>query len=322
MKNVLRSPFAGRIENFVEQKNAFGFPYTESTRVLASFDKFCSARFPGETELTKEICMAWASKLDTECNNSFRNRVVPIREFARYLISTGECAHVVPPNLIPRDTNYVPYIYSEQEITAFWNVLDGIKPRKSHPIEHLVLPLVFRLIYCCGLRPSEPLNLRMEDVDLAKGKLYIMESKGHKDRVVMMADDMAELLRQYIVEASIVMRDMKYFFPNGQGVANTAGWLRRRFQKAWGETGINHAGKNRPRVYDFRHTFATHRLYRWMKEGKDITAMIPYLSAYMGHALLSATCYYIHLVPGQLEQMSDFDFSRSEALLPEVCNDE
>ena len=42
----------------------------------------------------------------------------------------------------------------------------------------------------------------------------------------------------------------------------------------------------------------------------------------MGHTLLSATYYYIHLVPGQFEHMSDFDFSRSEALLPEVWNDE
>lgn len=67
---------------------------------------------------------------------------------------------------------------------------------------------------------------------------------------------------------------------------------------------------------------ATHRLYHWMCEGKDLNAMLPYLSAYMGHAQLSDTYYYIHLVPGLMEEMSDFAFSSAEVLLPEVETDE
>ena len=72
------------------------------------------------------------------------------------------------------------------------------------------------------------------------------------------------------------------------------------------------------RFHDLRHTFATHRLYHWMRDGKDLNAMLPYLSAYMGHAYY----YYIHLVPGLLEEMSGFAFSSSEALLPEAETDE
>ena len=59
-----------------------------------------------------------------------------------------------------------------------------------------------------------------------------------------------------------------------------------------------------------------------MNEGKDLNVMIPYLSAYMGHAQLSDIYYYIHLVPGLLEEMSGFTFSSAEAFLPEVGNDE
>lgn len=55
-----------------------------------------------------------------------------------------------------------------------------------------------------------------------------------------------------------------------------------------------------------------------MREGKDLNAMLPYLITYMGHAQLSDTYYYIHLVPGLLEGMSGFAFSPAEALLPEV----
>ncbi len=55
-----------------------------------------------------------------------------------------------------------------------------------------------------------------------------------------------------------------------------------------------------------------------MREGKDLNAMLPYLSAYMGHTQLSDTYYYVHLVPGLLEEMSGFKFSYAEDLLPEV----
>lgn len=88
------------------------------------------------------------------------------------------------------------------------------------------------------------------------------------------------------------------------------------------KAGIEISGEHSPILYDFRHTFATHRLYQWMHEGKDVTAMLPYLSAYMGHAQLSDTYYYIHLVPGLFEKMAGFDYSASNYLLPEVEYDE
>ena len=59
-----------------------------------------------------------------------------------------------------------------------------------------------------------------------------------------------------------------------------------------------------------------------MREGKDLNAMLPYLSAYMGHSKLSDTYYYIHLAPGLLEEMSGFALSSAEAFLPEVGTDE
>lgn len=56
--------------------------------------------------------------------------------------------------------------------------------------------------------------------------------------------------------------------------------------------------------------------------GMSDGSIYDYLSAYMGHAQLSDTYYYIHLVPGLLEEMSGFTFSSAEAFLPEVGNDE
>jgi hypothetical protein len=55
-----------------------------------------------------------------------------------------------------------------------------------------------------------------------------------------------------------------------------------------------------------------------MREGKDLYAVMPYLSAYMGHAKLTETFYYIHLVPGMLETMSEFKYESAADIFPEA----
>lgn len=319
---TFESHFAARIENFITQKNALGFGYLESSRLLRDFDRFCLTYFPDADLLTEEICLTWATKKDTEGNNTFRNRMMPVREFARYLNRNGETAYVLPPDIARKDVPYAPYIYTEAEIQAIWNALDTLKPRGGFPVRHFVIPAMVKLMYCCGLRPAEARRLCIGDVDLDKGRLNIMESKQHRSRIVMMADDVVEMLSDCNAVISAVIPERNPFFPNAEGGFYGKPGLEKTFRQILVTAGIAGAGRRSPRLYDLRHTFATHRLYRWMQEGKDLNAMLPYLSAYMGHAQLSDTYYYIHLVPGLLEEMSGLAFSSSEALLPEVGNDE
>ncbi|MFY0387920.1 tyrosine-type recombinase/integrase [Hominicoprocola fusiformis] len=319
---TFESHFAARIEAFISQKNALGFGYLESSRILRDFDRFCLTQFPDEDFLTEEICLAWATKKDTEGNNTFRNRMMPVREFARYLNRNGETAYILPPDIARKDAPYAPYIYTEAEILAIWNVLDHLTPRGGFPVRQFVIPAMVKLLYCCGLRPAEVRRLRVRDVDLDKGRLNIMESKQHRSRIVMMADDVVEMLSDCNAVVSAVMPEREPFFPNAEGGYYGKRGLEKTFRQTLRKAGIDGTGRRSPRLYDFRHTFATHRLYHWMREGKDLNAMLPYLSAYMGHAQLSDTYYYIHLVPGLLEEMSGLAFSSAEAILPEVRTDE
>lgn len=322
MTYTYESHFADRLDAFVQQKHAVGFSYEESMRLLRDFDRFCLTQYPDETTLTQDICFAWAVRKDTEGNNTFRNRLMPIREFARYLNRCGELAYVLPADFAKEGPRYIPHIYSQEEIAALWCVLDNLRPRKGYPIRCFVFPTLIRLLYCCGLRPVEARKLRVADVDLTKGRLTVLESKGHKSRILMMADDVTAMCREYNENVSKIMPGRELFFPDSNGNLYGKVGLEKTFRIAKEKAGIGISGAHSPRLYDFRHTFATHRLYQWMCEGKDITAMLPYLSAYMGHAQLSDTYYYIHLVPGLFEQMAGFDYSAAELLLPEVDCDE
>ncbi|MFR6378352.1 MAG: tyrosine-type recombinase/integrase [Oscillospiraceae bacterium] len=68
------------------------------------------------------------------------------------------------------------------------------------------------MIYCCGLRPVEARRLRREDVSLRDGVVKILESKGHKDRIVVLSESMLALCVTYDQRADTIYPDRKYFF--------------------------------------------------------------------------------------------------------------
>jgi len=322
MRYDFKSGFAEMLRKFVEQKCTMGFSYDSNKWILNCFDEMCYARYPSANELTKNICNDWAVKKSTESGTSFRNRISPVREFAKFLIRNGEQAYVIPTDLAKKSARHLPYIYSKDEVVAIWEEFDKLSPISYLPTRHLVLPAIIRVLYCCGLRPIEACRLTPDDADLSCGKLFIRESKGHKDRIVMMADDVADYMRGYDNKVSKILPNRKWFFPGAYSDICNNRWLNTVFRDVRKKLDLCGINGSLPRLYDFRHTMATHRLYEWIHDGKDLNVMLPYLSAYMGHAQLSDTYYYIHLVPEQFQAMTGIDFSRFEELLPEVAYDD
>lgn len=190
MKYPLNSSFSDRIIGFVDYKHSLGHSYEESCRILWKFDLFCSDRFPEKSSFDRDIAMAWLEMRDTEGRAGHRNRIMVLREFARYLNAIGDTAYLIPISMTAKSPRYIPHIFTAPEIAAFFYGADHFIPHKDAPARHLVVPVFYRLLYCCGLRPAEARLLRKENVDLVRGVLYIEESKGHKDRAVVVADDL------------------------------------------------------------------------------------------------------------------------------------
>ena len=88
------------------------------------------------------------------------------------------------------------------------------------------------------------------------------------------------------------------FFVSATGNQVTAATVGKMFNRIWDQAGLPRpAGGQQPRPYDFRHHFAYANIERWMAQGNDVTAMLPYLARYMGHASIESTYYYIHTSP-------------------------
>jgi integrase len=176
------------------------------------------------------------------------------------------------------------------------------------------------LMNCFGLRPGEARRIRRVDLCTDSGTLRIPESKGHRNRLVMVPNDVLVLCRSYITALNRLAPAGKYLFSATLNHNECYGerWLWQTFSNCWAAAGLKYAGGPKVVPYDLRHSFATNRLYQWMKEGKDIEAHLPYLSAYMGHTKISHTAYYIHLVPKVFSHLTKQVLQRFEYLILEV----
>lgn len=312
------SHFGPDIAAFVRHKRAVGWPYITSAQKLAAFDRFCAEHYPDELQLTRTLIMHWAERRPKEHVNTIIRRVTPIRQFAKYLNGLGIHGYVIPPGIPAKRTRYVPHIYTTEELTAFFHALDQCAYDPHCPTRYLVVPVIFRVLYCCGLRASEATGLTVDDVDLTTGTLRIRQSKGHKDRNVVLASDVLELCRTYDHSIRLRWPYRIAFFPNHRGLHYRPGFLDRNFHLFWDKAGLGPVSGNPPRVHDFRHSFAVHRLNQWVREKKDLAAYLPYLSMYLGHEHLTETDYYLHLVPEFFPVLTEAVEDRFAALIPGV----
>ena len=84
----------------------------------------------------------------------------------------------------------------------FFNACDGLKPHGAVKAGHLVLPVFFRPLYCCGLRTCEARRLRAEEVDLQCGTIDIIRSKRRSNRRIPVPQDLLGLFRTYHARVS------------------------------------------------------------------------------------------------------------------------
>lgn len=318
---MMEKPFvskqASSLEAFVAFKHSLGRKYATSTFYLHEFDVYCAAQESKGISLTDTV-KSWITLRENECPNTQRVRVAPIREFGKYLQSSGYSnGFVIPSKVCRQQIRPMPHFFTGHEMIRFFNVCDTLAPRKENRVRHLVLPMYFRLLYCCGVRTCEARLLLRKHVNLQAGIIDIMQSKGPKDRRVFLPEDLRLLYLKYDTVINDIYPNRTYFFPTKADRCYDCSTIGQNFKKIWKAAGFSLPA----RAYDFRHHFAFSTLNRWIEQGADVNAMLPYLMRYMGHASLESTFYYLHLVPEFFPTFSE-KTKALEGLLPEVGEDE
>jgi len=308
-------PLAKQCREFILQKQALGLKYETETGLLGRFDRYLRDNGAPVNALPKEYVIGFAAKQQGESDKSFTNRGTVLRHFGEYMGRMGYESYILP-FYEKHISSFVPYIYTHDEICRIFEELDKPRPFPcKSKYGGLVYPMLFRLLYGCGLRVGEALALKPKNVDLKKGILRLEHTKWNSERLVPVSDSLLTECRKYYNEMHSTGQ-FEFFFPSSRfkGTAVSDCAVHEELKRVLKICGIT---KN-ARIHDFRHTFCVHLLNKWASEGKDIYVCLPNLSKYVGHNKISSTEDYLRLTAEVYPEVTQTFEAHFGQAIPEV----
>jgi len=295
-------------KNFIIEKRAVGYLYKREAKQLSEFSRFSENFVIPANTLTEEVVKAWINKKTTDSDRNRYARFSLIKQFSEYMQRMGYSTYCPKRDEIGKTyhNNYIPYIFTHEEIKKFFEAADAMPVRSISPRRHLVMPVMFRILYCCGLRVSEATELCDKDVDLDEGILVIHNSKFGKTRYVPMSAELTGVCAKYAKTRLIAEQGDDWFFAAPDGGHYSVKEIYYVFRNLLWQAEISHGGRGKgPRVHDFRHTFCVHCLQKWVKKGADPSTVLPRLSAYLGHDGFESTERYLRMTAEVYPEISE-----------------
>jgi len=207
--------------------------------------------------LTKDRKMTWST---------FNVHVCALRFFYRHVLPVNWSVEHIP---YQRSGKRLPVVLSGEEVVALLDAASNLKHRA-----------ILMTLYSAGLRVSEVVHLRLEDIDSQRMMIRVGQGKGRKDRYVMLSGKLLETLRRYWLKG----RPDPWLFP-GQAAGRPLAYrsVDRLFVRAKERAGI----RKRVCPHSLRHSFATHLLERGVN--------IRVIQRLLGHKSLRSTEVYTHV---------------------------
>jgi integrase len=301
MKKPLSVPAA--IEYYLDHRHQMGFELQKEgclLRTLADYARQTQHRGPLTTELVRQ----WA-QLPTKADpHWWARRLAIARQFAQFWVAFDPRTQVPPAGIFgPVHQRPPVHLYTDQEIAQLLDATATLGPAKSPRVA--TFKTLLGLLTCTGLRISEALRLKPQDLDLQAGTLFLQPSKASPARRIPVHASTCQALQHY---------DELYTTPRGSG-SRPAFFLNACHQALSRDTAEevfrqlrNHLGWRQPpipRLHDLRHSFAIRWLARWNEQPGGVAQHILALSAYLGHRHVSDTYWYLTAIPQLLTQSSE-----------------
>jgi integrase/recombinase XerD len=219
---------------------------------------------------------------------SVARRLSAVRGFYRHLVREGEARRDPTEHLdAPRAARPLPRALSREAASALVEAPDTRRPAGVRD------RAVLELLYASGMRASECLGLRLEDLNLAAGYV-ICTGKGSRQRLVPVGAEALDWVRRYLRDVRPLQtrrRDAGRLFVNPRGGPLSRQSLWTLVRRAAAAAGI----RRRVSPHVLRHSFASHLL----EGGADLRSV----QAMLGHADISTTQIYTHLPGSAIKRM-------------------
>ncbi len=297
------------VERYVWLHQSTGYSYRKHGYILRSFCSYAEER--GDQFVRTNTAIAWARLGPTA--NARQSRLRHVRHFAR-LMHAEDARHEIPPDytfgpMLPRRR---PHIFSAREINSLLQGAAALGPPGS--LRPRVYTTLFGLLAVTGLRISEALALDLADVT-ADG-LVIRDTKFRKSRLIPLHDSTREALDRYLLARTRCAADNDAVFLSVRGTRLGYQSSFMIFRQIVGRLKIGDgAFTRRPRLHDFRHTFAVRSIEDCAWDREALARHMLSLSTYLGHARLSNTYWYLQATPRLLAEIA----ARTEALAGRRC---
>lgn len=284
-------PFKDDINNYLEyrqlKKQKIGTVISE----LTDFDIY-TTKVKSNGVLSRELVENWLILRENENPKTLNKRIYAMRVFSKYLKLMGKTAFEISPEAYLKYSIYIPHIYTKEEINIFFKTIDiKIENTNCYPYLKKQITLFFKLLYCCGLRFSELINLKYNNIDLKNSSLLIEKSKNDISRVIFINDNLLSDLKKYIKDYSNNKSSEYLFYNFKTNNIMSSSIIRQCFAKIKEATNVD----PKCRIHDFRHTFAVENIKKAWERGEN--NILVTLMNYMGHSDIKSTEYYLRFTP-------------------------
>lgn len=286
------------VDNYLQMRRSLGFKLEKEGRLLPDFISFLERH--SATHITSDLALQWATAPSNATIQWWARRLTIVRQFAQF-VSTIDSDHEVPAkNLLPqyKSAKLVPYVYSDDDIRCLMHKAGGL-----HELKAKTYSTLLGLLYTTGMRVGEVIDLNNSDINWQQGVLTIHHAKFNKSRQLPLHPSTTAVLRQYAdIRDSSVCPHSPSFLLSLAGTRLHYKNVHVTFLSLIRDTYLNDQQPHRPRIHDFRHTFAIRTLTRWYQEDLDVDVLLPSLSTYLGHVSPSTTYWYLSATPELMEQ--------------------
>lgn len=290
------------LNEYLDLRRRMGFLLVDHERSLRAFVRFLDAR--GALFITSELALEWARQPRDVTRARHARRLAMARDLARYMVATDPRTEVPPQGLLPNLAHRPPpYIYTADQIAALIRGTSTLQPCEGLRIRRHTYSALFGLIAATGMRVSEALSLDCRDVDLESGVITVRESKFCKTRLLPVHSSTQARLREYALlrDERVRLAPSSSFFVSDRRARLQYVPVNYTFLLISRRIGLRRAGDlHGPRLHDLRHTFAVTVLADCYRSGGDPMLCLPLLSAYLGHANVSNTYWYLSATPDLL----------------------
>ena len=278
------------VRRYLAHRRSFGYRLVSDGYALVAFGRFADRVAPGKP-LTNALALQWAMRRPA-LPVTVASRLSALRGFMRFCAALDPRIEVLTDKLTrPRLRRRAPHIYTADQVRLILDRTRSLRPWRTN-----LRPLTYRtfigLLACTGLRPGEALQVRDEHFDSAAGTLRVPPAKSSPGRTLPLHPTAVRALERYQMIRRKHYPYAKKFFvgPFGRRLQYSAAqWTFRRL--AHGIRG--NGARPHPRLYDFRHTFATRLIARWSRQSAPPSNYLVRLSCYLGHKYFHHTYWYV-----------------------------